>query len=211
LTLLGLIDNDVILKLASCDLFWEGMDSIGLARSNVRVLSTAKPYFKNSRSVKRNYPEKGRLAAIDIASLCDCVPEASAQELILFDEIKGIDPGETDLITYGSTLGCCYVVSGDKRWPTALANTERLDPYCKKLSKKVICLEQIVLGLVRSRDFETLLPNLIQLGDVDKAMKYVFYPGLETKYESALEGLCSYIADLKRGTGSLLIEWSVHH
>lgn len=182
------------------------MDSIGLARENIRVLSTAKPYFKNSSSVQRNYPAKGRLAAIEIAYECISVPGISTEEQVLFNDIEGIDPGEAELITYGSTLDCCYIVSGDKRWPTALANAERLDPYYKKLSKKVISLEQIILGLVRSRDFETLLPNLMQLGDVDKAMKYVFYPGLETKYESALEGLCSYIADLKRGTGSLLID-----
>lgn len=206
MTRIGLIDNDVILKLASCDLFWEGMDSLGLDKSNIRVLSTARLYFQNSSRVGKNYPEKGRLAAIQIACECSSIPGACAEELILFSDIEGLDPGETDLITYGSTLNCCYVVSGDKRWPTVLANAERLDPYCKKLSKKVICLEQIVLRLVRSRDFKTLLPNLMQLGDVDKAMKYVFYSGLETKCESALEGLCSYIADLKRGTGSLLID-----
>lgn len=200
-----MIDNDVILKLASCELFWEGMDSIGLAKFDIRVLSTAKYYFKKDKKVQQNYPEKGRLAAIQIACECSSIPGASAEELILFSDIEGLDPGETDLIAYGSTVSCCYVVSGDKRWPTALANAERLDPYYKKLSNKVICLEQIVLGLVRSRDFETLLPNLLQLGDVDKAMKYVFYSGIETNYESALEGLCSYIADLKRGTGSLLI------
>ena len=51
------LDNDVILKLVVCNLFWEAVASLELSPADLWVLETAKHVFRKDRWAKKKYPE----------------------------------------------------------------------------------------------------------------------------------------------------------
>lgn len=55
--MVSLLDNDIILKLVACDLFWDFLDGLGLSIKDLKVLPQAKYYFRKSKSAKRKYME----------------------------------------------------------------------------------------------------------------------------------------------------------
>ncbi|KYC43337.1 hypothetical protein WA1_14755 [Scytonema hofmannii PCC 7110] len=53
--LLYFTDNDVILKLAAYQLFWEMVASLSIKEENIRVLPTAAKVFSASRKIIQQY------------------------------------------------------------------------------------------------------------------------------------------------------------
>jgi hypothetical protein len=157
--LIAFLDNDIILKLVACDLFWEAMSSLNLHLQDLRVLADAKYVFQKSRRVKQQYPQEIREAAIAIVSECHMI-EANPNNELSQLQIEGIDPGEVILISATLSLEFFYLVTGDKRCLQALAGEEQVREIYKRLQGKCVCLEQLIFKLIETKGFDRIFRDV---------------------------------------------------
>jgi len=201
----SLLDNDVILKLVAYDLFDEFLDCLGMSLGDIRILPQANKYFQNSGRLRKRYSQEILDRAVNITRGCVCVSvELLDTEPKILSEVEGIDPGEALLIASTQSETVFYLISGDKRWPEAVAREPNLEPIRERLAGRVICLEQIILKLIQTQGFETIKAKILPARHYDKAMMSIFGSGDQSTCENVLEGLETYIQDLRRLTGDLL-------
>lgn len=204
-----LADNDILLKLASCDLFGELLAAFGVSYSDIRVLPTAR--FALTREKKRKQVGDaafGRLRTfLDQVRDIDVAPDP--EEIAVLAEQPRIDPGEAVLFSVCPKIQDCEIFTGDKRSLTSLAEASVADVTCKnlsdRLSGKVVCFEQILLRVLDHSGFDAISSKLIAGRDCDKTLAIVLGSGLDATESVLREGLSSYIADLRRSTGVLLV------
>ncbi len=197
------LDNDAILKLVACHLFWETVAALGSTPEELHVLSDAKYVFKKSRRVISKYPEAIRINAISIVEGCQAIKPDFNSELPEL-EIEGIDPGERLLISATRNESAFYLVTGDKRCLKALAAASQLAEIRERLQGRVICLEQVIFKLIEIQGFDKVLNKVLLGRDYDKALASVFGSGERATEENVLLGLLAYIEDLRQETEGIL-------
>lgn len=65
-----------------------------------------------------------------------------------------------------------------------------------------MCFEQIILFLIENMTFEQVKAKILPARECDKMLKSVFT--IHTQEDNALEGIHSYLHDLRAQTGGLL-------
>ncbi|MGL5065959.1 MAG: hypothetical protein ACRC62_38815 [Microcoleus sp.] len=199
------LDNDIILKLVACNLFWESVVSLGATQLDLRVLPDAKFVFKNSRKIVRKYPEAIRSSAISIVGCCPKIQLVSIDPLQQL-EIEGIDPGERLLIAAALDEESFYLATGDKRCLKALAAAPQLFEIKQRLEKRVICLEQLIKKLIEIQGFDEVLSRVLPVRDCDKALASIFGSGSRATRDNVLLALSGYIDELREETSGLLAD-----
>ncbi|NER51926.1 MAG: hypothetical protein F6J92_35855 [Symploca sp. SIO1A3] len=198
------VDNDVILKLVACNLFWESINVLGLSPSDVRVRATTKYYFQKK---PKKYPQTVRDQAIAIIEKCQLIDDPPInEELQTLQQIEGIDPGEGVLIAATQTEASFYLVTGDKNCLRALANAPELDKIRQRLKGRVVCLEQLILRLVETQAFDGILTKVLPGRQYDAALKAVFGSGEKATKENVLLALRGYVDNLRSETEELLVD-----
>jgi hypothetical protein len=91
-----------------------------------------------------------------------------------------IDTGEALLYASTYTLQEFWLLTGDKRSLTALAEAPTCQGIVARLSGKVICLEQIIVHILRSHPFETVLNKIVSARECDTVVKVAFGLGNHT-------------------------------
>ena len=212
------IDNDIIKKLATFELFDETISLFEAAPTEVRVLATAKYKFKGDLTKL----EKGRLRQPDARivnykrtlEIAESLPQID-QAMVdgeLFEQLctfEGIDAGEAVLTTYVAQMlrkegaGAAVILTGDKRYLKALAQVAL--PELKALLKnRFWCLEQLILRNIREYGFEAVRDKIVPVRDCDKACKAAFGSGDRAIEKSVLVAVTDYIETLRAETGNLL-------
>jgi hypothetical protein len=199
------LDNDAILKLVACNLFWETVAAIGATQADLRVLSDAKYVFRKSRKVVQKYPPAIRDSAISIVEGCAKIKLQSSQALQDL-EIEGIDPGERLLIAATQDEVSFYLATGDKRCLKALAAAPQLVEIKQRLSGRVICLEQLILKLIEIKGFDEILSRVLPARNYDKALASIFGSGERATRDNVLLALSGYIEDLRRENEGFLAD-----
>lgn len=119
-----LADNDIILKLACCDLLSEAVAALGVSLGDVLVLNSAihkllGPKKPGKGRVKQGEPEYERLRAFfDSIRVIDIAPPSD--ELDAFNDVLGIDTGEAVLFSATGFYADCLLATSDKRSLIAL-------------------------------------------------------------------------------------------
>jgi hypothetical protein len=206
----GYIDNDIILKLAACTLFWEAMSCLNLSKENLFVNITSRFYFRNSRKLKSRYPVQIREEARSIAlELKPIKQDEQRDELYQSLLIEGVDAGEALLIAslMNSPDGYC-LLTGDKRCLISLSNNndEDIEKVKNQIRGKVICLEQIILAMIEINGFELILPKVLQAKEYDISLKSIFGSGEAATRENVISSLSAYIKDLQTQSNGILID-----
>jgi hypothetical protein len=189
-----LADNDIIHKLACCDLLDELLVLLDSPPNSVMVLSSMK-YVVGSK-LKSNIAAGANLKRF--LKQVSVIPEASPLLLQQF-MLSNIDAGEAQMIAVlVETSSISRFVTGDKRALIAISNLasshQKLD--LRLAETRTDCLESIVLGLIERFGYSAINAKISPAVAVDKALKACFG---ETRTEShARQGLESYIADLQR-------------
>jgi hypothetical protein len=98
-----------------------------------------------------------------------------------------------------------YLISGDKRALCALAEAEDLSAVRESVRGRIVCLEQVVLAFVRLGKFYAIREAMLRAASVDEVFGIVFSQGIQTTQEAAEAGLVSYVDDLQRVSGSILM------
>jgi hypothetical protein len=204
-----LSDNDVIHKLAACDLAAEALAALGLGFGDVRVLPTAKHKFgltKNQAKAEQRYgPEVlarirdllGRVSEIDV------VPPVHELEVLV--ETEGIDTGEAILFASAACLGGAMLATGDKRSLRALASSAACRGIAGRIAGRVICLEQIIYKVIGHLGFPRAKEKIVPARGCDTALRAAFGSGEAATEENVLAGLESYIAELRALPVALLV------
>ncbi|MCY2965390.1 MAG: hypothetical protein NT069_17450 [Planctomycetota bacterium] len=208
-------DNDLIKKLAFCDLLDDALTALSACHGEIYVLPTAR--YVLLKPMKNADIARARLgdAVFDrLRSFLDRVTaipiEPPMEQLSLFEDHVGIDPGEAVLFLACVNTEVCRVATGDKRSLRALHAEPAFFPVCEQLSGRVVCFEQIILRIIDQSGFDAARSKIIPGSNCDTALRAVFGSGLESTEENVRTGLQSYIRDLRRETGSLLsLEFNV--
>ncbi|MEM1168965.1 MAG: hypothetical protein AAGJ08_07805 [Cyanobacteria bacterium P01_H01_bin.35] len=214
------LDDDIIQKLATCNLFYDTLNSLDIEAKQVKILETFKDRWENKIRRKRSNQElsqKDINKALKVASNLSIVSANkfnSSMNNLYFklsdytkksnDKKKSIDWGEALLISYVSILNQKgnnhYFLTGDKRCLKAL-NNSGLSDVIESLQEKVWCLEQLILKNIEKIGFENVKNKFVPVNYCDKALKKVF--SQETEQESRCT-LIKYIENLRKDTGNLL-------
>ncbi|PZO60756.1 MAG: hypothetical protein DCF15_01605 [Phormidesmis priestleyi] len=216
------IDNDIIKKLATFELFEETIKLFEAAPTEIRVLATAKYKFRGDLAKL----EKGRLRqpeaklvnykrTIELAETLPQIDQARVDSELLEQlcTFEGIDAGEAVLTTYVSQVlqkdeaGEAFILTGDKRYLKALAEVAL--PELQALFKnRFWCLEQLILRDICEYGFEAVRDKIVPVRDCDKACRAVFGSGDRATEKNVIVAIAGYIETLRAETGDLLHEYA---
>ncbi len=202
-------DNDIILKLAACDLFYDVVSSLGLEEADLRVRYSNQFYFKKKKKVSENYSEDIRNYAITIVQKSSKVQEelVDIEQLSNLQKIEGIDSGEAILTLAAMAEESFYIATSDKNYIEALAGATQIEAIKTKLSGRIICLEQAIKIIILSQGFEAVLTKVLPSRQCDKALHAIFGSGERCTQDNVMMSLDGYIQDLKNKSGDLLADF----
>lgn len=166
-----LSDNDLIVKMAQCDLIDDTLEMLELTYKECFILSSLKYSLRlddPDLSIRKYF---GSCQAYDRASQvvnsCSCIsemPQENIELLVHMQEITEIDPGEFILLQqakhhYDKSLEY-KLFTGDKRALSAICEYEHFEIF-GFLKRNIICLESCLLDLIHYRSFEYINTKLI--------------------------------------------------
>ncbi|MGF6590694.1 hypothetical protein [Pseudomonas sp. 2835] len=205
-----LSDNDLIIKLAQCDLIGEALESLEATRKDCFVLSTIK------YSLRLNDPDKsiaryvGSTQAFErineLLDTCQVLSEAPIEFDLLehLNEIPSIDAGEQALFLHAKdndSKAIDYrILTGDKRALRAICNYEQLEAFAF-LRTKIVCLESCMMDMIDVVGFDQVNQKVIaareQVGEskYDQVLRAAF--GADRNKDHCLECLSNYSSDIR--------------
>ncbi|QSJ15304.1 hypothetical protein JYQ62_26115 [Nostoc sp. UHCC 0702] len=197
------VDNDIIIELASYNLFW---DIIG-SQKDIRVLPTASDYITGNAKLRRKYKQESIKRAKRIASSCrkiddTLIDQSEYQSLIA---IEKIDAGEALIVAATRGEPNFYLLTCDKKFLKALSNSNLIH-LKNRLSKRIICLEQLLINFINNSDFDKVRRRIISSDLDNQNVAEAFADGKLTKQEQALKILDECVEELRSMTGDLLID-----
>jgi hypothetical protein len=189
-----LSDNDILLKLAICDLLNETIVELGAAHGEVFVVGTARfklGIAKNPDKTKAKFGEAVFARLKSFLNRVRTLDAPSPAELQVFDDIIGIDAGEAVLFAASAQFADFRLATGDKNSLKALVANPSCQTVCDRLSGKVVCFEQIILHLIGRYGFVPILNKVVPARGCDTALRAVFGSGLDATEENVRAGLAS--------------------
>lgn len=187
-----LADNDVLHKLALCDLLNELLTYLKVPPNQVKVLSTAK--YVVGRLLKTN-PAALAIFKNFLVQAQD-IPEV--QDVVLLQAIEELDVGERQMLAYlVEESAVTGFVTGDKRALKQMASyAEEIVVIDDRLNAvTVFSFESILIGLIDLYGFAHVNAKASLGVQFDGLLKLTFGP--KRNEEHALEALNSYLNELK--------------
>jgi len=201
-----LIDNDALLKLARYGLLDEALALFECTPTDVCVLATAKYRLLPARNRLRFCQDEESAARLEAFLKTSNPLDAGLADPDLLDvlnAVPNIDAGEALLFAVGATNRDTLVITGDKRSVKALCSDDSVTHVSNALAGRVVSIEVLFLMLIE-RQFGLIQERVRAKPDVDMTLKIVFGVTVPVNFESAREGLDSYIRHLLSVTGTLL-------
>lgn len=206
--LTSFVDNDVLLKLTACDLFWDAIALLKVNPSDVKVLDRAKHVIRNKKEIKQQYSEEIREKAIDLVKTLTQIEADPLNPFLALQQIKGLDVGELTLTYAAISEPAFYLVTGDKKFMRKLSEVPEIAIAREKLSGRVICFEQLIHKLIIVKGFETVKQKVLPVKDCcDTALKSAFGSGDRAEEINVMDSLGQYIQELKRECPNLLMDF----
>lgn len=189
-------DNDILIKLAGCDLLIPFCEAIQTQEIDVFVTPSAKFSIPQQSRKKLNNPQAiqqlqefiGRTAIIQ-----DVVPQTELLDKLL--NTQNIDGGEAQLILSAYNSPSSKLATGDKRCLSSLLNAPSLNEIANGLNGRVYTLETAMLILISRLSFDVINQKVIERCVVDGTLNLAF--GEQRAAEHAIACLSSYCSELK--------------
>ena len=195
-----LTDNDIVGKLAACDLLDDSLTALGANRADVLVLPSLK--FRFGYGLKRPAMER-KHGAVVVARVLEFligvgeVRDASTNALLGLEDIIGIDQGEAVLISAAISLSDSVLLTGDKRCLKTLVEDARCHGIATGLQGRVLCFEQVMLRLIDHLGFARVQVKVAPNLHCDAALRAAFGSGMESTEANAVASLKSYVVELR--------------
>lgn len=204
-----LADNDIIYKLAACNLLDEALVVLGVTHTDVSILPTAKYKFGITQSPARAEARYGADAVARIRDFLGSVRELDVvgppEELQLLAEVDGIDAGEAVLFSATIRFEHYLLATGDKNSLRAVASAPACQPIALRLCGHVICLEQIVTRVIQHFGFAYGKDKIVPARSCDTALRAAFGSGNAATGSNVLATLEGYINELRSLAIDLLV------
>jgi hypothetical protein len=210
------IDNDIIKKLATFQLFDKTLQLFDASSEQVNILKTAQYKFerdwKRFEGGKSRKPEDPLINYKKVLYLTNTLPKISESDIdqeifIQLSNIENIDQGEAILTSHAIQIiqkdKSAQIFTGYKRFIKALAKVN-LPIIQESLKHRLWCLEQLVLRNIEADGFETIRDLIVPVRECDTAIKSVFGSGFKSTPENSLATLKKYIEECRQEAGSLL-------
>lgn len=212
------IDNDILKKLATFDLFDETINLFDASPDYINVLATAKHKFrrdwKKFQAGKIRNPEDNIVNYVKIIGLAQNLSQIVETDIDidLFSQLskfEDIDSGEAVLTAHVAQLlqktepSEVVILTGDKNYLRALAQIE-ISLIQDNFTHRFWCLEQLIHRAIGTYGFGTIRDKILPVRECDKAIKVVFGSGQLATENNSMETLNWYIEDLRKETGNLL-------
>lgn len=204
-----LTDNDIILKLAQCDLLDDALIALNAKHGDVYVSANAKYKFK-VKDPTRGAQRYGAETHARLISFFNAVKVVNwngpNEELQKLNSVIGIDTGEAILFSATATVDSFQLLTGDKRSLQALHGAVECKAVADRLSNSVLCLEQVILRLMSSKGFDYVKGKVVPTLSInpDIALLAAFGSGMDSTEANVVDTLNGYIADLQKISGGLL-------
>lgn len=161
-----LADNDIILKLAQCDLLDDLPELLGQAWHEIYVTPTAKYQLlpKNQEKALRKCGNEETLTRLTaFISSTKIVSEVQDKALLAkLDDIDGIDSGEKLLFAAIAELADPLLITGDRKaLRTLLENKDHLPTVFSALQNSVVTFETALLLAMRKLGFAIVKSKLL--------------------------------------------------
>lgn len=201
------LDNDIIRKLIAFGLFEEAIAILQITKADLRVLPTAKFFFRSKQKKPVQHTAKVWAEAVALVESCPTIPEtisnlAEATQLEQFKDV--IHEGEATLILATRGEIDFLLLSGDKNFMKALFSIPDPTIY-NRLCGRVVCLEQFVLKLIEVKGFSWVRERVLPERDCDRALKACFGSGEQATEANVRETLISYIKEVTDASPNLLM------
>lgn len=201
-------DNDVLKKLACCDLCGEFLQAFEVTYQELFILPTAKPVLTAKRHRLTMDDESFQRLTTFLDAVKVIADAPNADEVVALAEQQNIDAGEAVLFSVTHKMKGAILATGDKRSLASLAKAD--DKICRrlctKLVGKIVCFEQILWKILDAAGFEAVRDKLVLGRECDKVLGFILGSGLDASEASVRDGLTSYINDLRKQTLALLIK-----
>ncbi len=196
-----LSDNDIIYKLAACDLLDETLVVLGVTYTDVYVLPTARYKFGITRNPARAQARYGPDVVARIRDFLASVRELDIvgppEGLQLLAEVDGVDAGEAVLFSATIRFDHYLLATGDKNSLCAVASTPACQSIALRLCGHVICLEQIVTRVIQHFGFAYVQDKIVPARSCDTALRAAFGSGDAATESNVLATLDGYINELR--------------
>lgn len=206
--LLYFTDNDLILKLAAYQLFWEMVASLNIKEENIRILSTAGQVFSSSQKISRQFQQTSIQRAKQVANRCNKIDRSCITDHSEFRSLAstdGIDVGEALLVAATQMEENFYLLTSDKRFLKTLAASS-FDSVKQRLDKRVICLEQLLIHVINYSGYDIVCRRVASADACDQVISEAFSLGRQTQEQDAMRVLNEAIQQLRIRTGTLLVD-----
>lgn len=208
------MDNDVLQKTIAYGLFNSILKTPPVQHEVYGVLGTAK--YVVSKKFKKHPPSRGLDAVlVDFISalqhLVELEPTQEEVEAAANLEYQAqclnleLDTGESILCAVLLTRQLNHILTGDKRAIKAVEALTTAQNISNNFESKLICLEQLFFWLVNEHDVHNVRVAICSEKVVDRALTNCFSCySLEVSDEACVEGLKSYIVNLKQAAPTVL-------
>jgi len=181
------------------------------APEDVFVLPSAKFKFRKDKRgrLSKLYTPQGLARAISFVEEAREaeLPEDRSEYDDLISAVQEDDLSiDSEAFLFAATAGFddFVLITGDKRAIKALWSASGCDSIKKRLAGRCRCFEQIVVLLIGAVGFEFIVIRISPALACDGVLRLCFSNGSNSDPKTVLEGLASYIRDLRSHTGDLL-------
>ena len=194
-----LADNDIILKLAQCDLLDDLPYILGQKCTDVFITDTAK-YQLLPKSTEKALSKCGNEETLArLKAFLETTQTLSAIKntalLTQLGDIDGIDGGEKFLFAAAVEIDNPLLITGDRRALRALLeHQDQLPTVFSALQNAVVTFESAILLALRLLGFAIVKQKLLGSPKPDRVLQFVLKS--ETGEADFIEGLCSYSKEI---------------
>jgi hypothetical protein len=202
-----LADNDVLFKLAACDLLEKLPDLFGVPATSFRVLNTARYVARDDPKVRETYGEEAIERVLGFLESARTLTEDDVPIDVLGELIKheAIDAGEALLFAASTQHDAVRIITGDKNSLKSLRGSE-LTAVIDSVDGCVICFEQLMHRFSTEMEYVSFRKRVVAAPDCDGVLHDIaFSRGSETPATTARAAFQSYTESLREDVGSLLV------
>jgi hypothetical protein len=208
------MDNDVLHKTTAYGLFDHIFKTPPMRHEVYGVLGTAK--YVVGKKLKKRPPSRGLEAVLvdfnaALQNLRELEPTPEEVETAAYLEYQAqclnleLDTGESILCAILLARQLNHILTGDKRAIGAVETLTNAQHISINIAAKLICLEQLFFWLVNKHHVHDIRATVCSERDVDRVLTSCFSCySPEVPDESCVEGLNSYILDLRQAAPTVL-------
>ena len=199
-----LSDNDIVEKLAICDLLDDALEAFDATRADVLVIPTLKNRIGIGvprPKVVNRLGEEVAARLIEFLSTIKEIDDYSAEDhdlLESLDESVEIDAGEIILLAATAKISDFRLLTGDKRCICAVASCPECAYIAARIKGRVVCFEQIICRIIESAGFDSIRAKVAPvLHNCDTALRAAFGSGIHSTESNTVACLQSYITEIR--------------